>query len=114
MGGGGHVGDDEIVQPVVVHVTVIRAHGGERRVRQHASGNVGKRSIPVVVVKGVRHAVVVGNVKIRPTVAVVVPPGCRMTAGAQSDGRFVGDFKNRPAARVAEHIPPPPATGAFV
>ena len=26
MGGGGHVGDDEIDQPVVVHVTVIRAH----------------------------------------------------------------------------------------
>ena len=114
MGGRGHVGDDEVDQSVVVHVTVIRAHGGESRVRQHASGNVGKRSIPVVMVKGVRHAVVVGNVKIRPTVVIIVPPGCRMTAGVQSDARLVGDVQKCPVALIMEHIPSPPATGAFV
>ena len=75
MGGRGHVGDQEVDQPVVVHVAQVRAHRGKRGVRQDAVDDVGERAVAVVVVELVGNAVVVCDVKIGPAVVVVVPPG---------------------------------------
>ena len=92
MGRRGHVGNEQIQQPVVVQVGAVRPHRRPTRVRHRLLDHVGERAVAVVVIKMLRIGEVVGHVEVHPAVAVVIPPRRREAVAFFRDPGALADI----------------------
>ena len=73
--GCGHVGDQKVDQPVIVHVSQIRAHRGIGRVRHHLIEDIGEGTIPIVAIELVGWCEIAAYIQVGPAVVIEIPPG---------------------------------------
>ena len=92
VGGSCHIKGDEIIPTIVVEVASGRAHGEKGRVGNCVIGDLCEGAIAVVLPEVIGIAIVVGNVKIRPTVTVVIEPGGGECIAPFGESCFGGDI----------------------
>src|ERR1035438_5843866 len=108
MAGRGHVRYEKVDQSIVVYVAQIGPHRRERSMGQVLSRRVGKGAVPVILVKLIRDAVIVGHIKVRPAVVIIVPPRRGVAPGFTLDARAFGDVGEGAVAVVVKQVTAPP------
>ena len=104
MRGRGHVGDQEIDEPVIVHIAQIRAHRGVGRVRHHLVEDIGEGTVAVVVVELVGRCEIAAHVEVGPAVVVVIPPDSGVPLPFPEDSRPFGYIRKRAVAVVVKQV----------
>ena len=105
VGGGGHVGHEEIREQVIVHIAEISPHCEPRHVGHRVLDHVGEGAIAVVAVEAVGSDEIVGHVNVLPSIHVVVPPSDGESIPAANDtGGLGGVFEDGHPVRAVAFV----------
>ena len=87
-----HVRGHEIKPPVIVHVALVDPHREPGKMRQNLLSDFLESPPLFVAVKTVGAIKIIGNVKVRPTIPVIIKPNGGQPFVRPRDAKFTSDF----------------------
>ena len=92
VAGEGHVGAEEVFQPVSIDVAGIGAHGEPGRGGDCSGGSVDEGAVAAVEVEAIRVAEIVADVEVEPAILIEIEPGGTESKAGVREAGLAGDI----------------------
>lgn len=98
VGGGAHVGDEEIEFSIAIHVTKVGSHTEPGSVRDAVTEDVGKGAVAIVFVPPIGFGKVVADVDVGVAIGIGIPPSDGEAVAVSVDTGLFGSVFERGSA----------------